>query len=334
MKHDHSHNHSDGHNHDHSGHDHKGHNHKGHSHGGSHAGHNHGPVNYNKAFAIGITLNLVFVAVEGAYGYFANSLALLADAGHNLSDVLGLVLAWVAAWLATRKPSARYTYGFKSYSILAALANALLLLVAVGGILWEAWDRFEHPSPVASGTVMIVAGIGIVINGITAMLFMSGSKSDLNIKGAYLHMLADALVSLGVVIAGAIIYFTGWASIDSIVSIVIGIVILISTWGLFKESLKLSAAAVPAGIDPEKVLEHLKKLPGVTSVHDLHIWGMSTSEAAMTGYIVIPGGHPGDSFLLSVTKALKEKFNIQHSTIQIEVSDTTESCELSVEGAF
>ncbi len=302
-----------------------GHNHHEH---GAHS-HQHPPkVNYNLVFALGIGLNLSFVFIEGLYGYWAHSMALLADAGHNLSDVLGLILAWGASWLSQRKPSPKYTYGFRSLSIFAALGNALILLVTVGGIIWEAIQRFNNPAPVASSTIIVVAGIGMIINAITAISFMSGRKSDLNIKGAYLHMAADALVSAGVVVAGIVIAFTGWEILDPLVSMAIGGVILISTWGLLKESINLSIAAVPAGIMHKAVFHFLKTLNGVQGVHDLHIWGLSTTETALTVHLVIPTGHPGDTFLLETAKALKEKFGIHHSTVQIELNDTTVQCEL------
>ena len=299
------------------------------SHGGHGGhGHHHGPANYNAAFVIGITLNLGFVLVEGFYGYFAQSLALFADAGHNLSDVLGLIIAWVASILAKRRPSKRYTYGLRSSSILAALFNAIFLLVAVGGIIVEAIQRFGSEAPIPGVTVMIVAGIGVVVNGVTAMLFMSGGKGDLNIRGAYLHMLADAAVSVGVVIGGFIILKTGWYWIDPVLSIVIGFVIVLGTWHLLRDSLDLALKAVPLNIDFEVVEKFLTNLPGVRRVHDLHIWGMSTTEAALTAHLVIPDGHPGDKFLADTSRKLGSKYGINHTTLQIEVGDCADPCTL------
>lgn len=306
-------------NHDHSAHDHK----------HDHHGHNHGPVSYTKAFAIGITLNLAFVIIEAGYGFTSHSLALMADAGHNLSDVLGLVLAWGATYLATKKPSRKFTYGFRSSSILAALANAVFLLIAIGGIAWEAIQRFNDPHPVGASTVMIVAGIGIVINGATALLFMSGRKSDLNLKGAYLHMLSDAFVSVGVVVAGLIISLTGLNWIDPVVSLVISAVIVWGTWGLLRDSVKLALNAVPDSIDGEAVLSYFKGLKDVTEVHDLHIWAMSTTETALTVHLIMKAGHPGDKFLKRLSHHLDHEFGINHPTVQIELSDDGQSCALA-----
>jgi cobalt-zinc-cadmium efflux system protein len=299
-----------------------------HSHSGpSHHDHSHAPQDFTSAFAIGIALNTAFVLIEAAFGYFAHSLALMADAGHNFGDVAGLILAWGAIWLSKRKPSAQYTYGFRSSSILAALFNALILLVAIGGIGWEAIMRLSSPAEVAGNTIMIVAGIGIVINAATALLFASGRKGDLNIRGAYLHMAADALVSAGVVIAGVVISFTHWNWLDPIVSLVISAVILVGTWGLLKDSFKLAIAAVPEGIDPKKVSAHLEMLPGVRDIHDLHIWAMSTTETALTVHLVLPNGHPGDEFLHDVAHELEKTFGIHHVTIQIELGNSV-ACHL------
>ncbi len=323
LDHEHSHDHHD-HTHDeHHGHDHgagHGHDH-GHDHDHSHGlfgHHHHAPKSFGRAFAIGIALNLVFVAIEGFYGFISNSLALLSDAGHNLSDVLALVLAWFATWLARRRPTAQFTYGFRSSSILAAVMNAVVLLVAVGGILWEAIMRLNDPAPVNSGVVMTVAAVGIIINGVTAALFASGSKDDLNIRGAFLHMVADALVSLGVVIAGFAILKTGYAWIDPVTSIVIGLVIIWGTWGLLKDSVALALAGVPGGIETSEVETFLRSQPGVTHVHHLHIWALSTSQTALTAHLVRPNG-TDDGFLFSLNAALSEKFGIEHSTIQIEL---------------
>src|SRR5262245_54156828 len=234
--------------------------------------HGHGPANFGVAFAVGISLNLGFVAVEFIYGLLANSVALIADAGHNLSDVLGLVIAWIASALTTRPPSSRYTYGLGGSSILAALFNAVLLLVAVGAIAWEAVLRLVQPEPVASGTVMIVAAIGIIINGATAWLFASGRKGDLNIRGAFLHMVADTAVSAGVVIAGLVIFYTGWLWLDPLTSLVVVGLIVWGTWSLLRDSLAMSLDAVPASIDPQAVRNYLSSCAGVSQVHDLHIW--------------------------------------------------------------
>jgi len=290
-----------------------------HQHGGH--GHSHAPADFGRAFAIGIALNIGFVAIEAIYGFLSNSMALLADAGHNLSDVLGLVIAWGASILAKRPPTPRYTYGLRSSSILAALLNAVFLLVATGGIVWEAVRRFAEPAPVAGTTVIIVATIGILINGITAWLFASGRKGDINIKGAFLHMMADAAVSAGVVAAGVIILITGWLWVDPAVSILIAVVIVWSTWGLFRESIAMTLAGVPSNIDSASVKAYLAGLPGVSQVHDLHIWNMSTTETALTAHLVMPGGAPGDSFLVEVAAQISERFAIGHTTIQIECGD-------------
>jgi cobalt-zinc-cadmium efflux system protein len=287
----------------------------------------HAPASFGRAFAIGIALNVAFVAIEAAYGILANSMALLADAGHNLSDVLGLVIAWIAAILSRRPPSSRYTYGLRSSSILAALFNAIFLLLAVGAIGWEAVQRLASPEPVAGTTVIVVAAIGIAINGFTAWLFMAGSRSDLNIRGAYLHMAADAAVSAGVVAAGCAILFTGWLWLDPVVSIVIVLVIVWGTWGLLRESVAMSLDAVPSGIALEAVQAYLAGIPGVTEVHDLHIWSMSTTEVALTAHLVRPGLPVDDRLIATVSAALEERFGIHHSTIQIESGDM--ACHLA-----
>jgi cobalt-zinc-cadmium efflux system protein len=291
-------------------------------------GHVHAPANFGKAFAIGIGLNLTFVAVEFVYGLLANSVALIADAGHNLSDVLGLAIAWIASALSKQAPSSRYTYGLGGSSILAALFNAVLLLVAVGAIGWEAALRLFHPEPVASGTVMIVAAVGIIINGATAWLFASGRKGDLNIRGAFLHMVADAAVSAGVVVAALLILFTGWFWLDPLTSLVIVGVIIWGTWGLLRDSLAMSVDAVPASIDPQAVRSYLSSYAGVAAVHDLHIWSLSTTESALTAHLVFPGGHPGDEFLLKAATELRQRFGIGHTTLQIEISEET-ACHLA-----
>jgi cobalt-zinc-cadmium efflux system protein len=290
--------------------------HAGHAHGPG--GHVHAPTSFGTAFAIGIGLNTAFVIVEGVFGYFSNSVALVADAGHNLSDVLGLVVAWVAAILSTRAPSARFTYGLRGSSILAALFNAVFLLVAVGAIAWEAVQRLFHPEPVAGLTVIVVAAAGILVNGITAWLFASGRKGDLNIRGAYLHMAADTAVSAGVVIAGLIILFTGWTWLDPLTSLIVSAVIVWGTWSLLRDSMAMSLDAVPQGIDPGAVRLYLENCDGVVEVHDLHIWPMSTTEVALTCHMVIPAGRPGDAFLMQIAYHLKQTFGIQHATLQVE----------------
>ena len=270
------------------------------------------------AFAIGIVLNTVFVVVEATYGWLSGSMALIADAGHNLSDVLSLLLAWGASVLARRAPTERFTYGFKNSTILAALANAMLLLVAIGMILVETIERFSNPQPIEAGTVMVVAGIGIVINTATALLFLRGRKHDINIRGAFLHMAADALVSVGVVVAGALILLTGALWIDPLTSLVIVAVIAWGTWGLLKDSVKMSLLAVPDGVSEAEVRAYLSGLDGVEAVHDLHIWPMSTTETALTAHLVMPRGHPGDAFLREIAEELEHHHAIGHATVQIE----------------
>jgi cobalt-zinc-cadmium efflux system protein len=289
-----------------------------------HDHHSHGPADFGRAFAIGTILNLGFVVVEGAAGFLTDSVALLADAGHNLSDVLGLLVAWGGAELAKRPVSKRFTYGLRGSSILAALTNSVLLLVAVGAIGWEAIQRFADPPAIHGGTVMIVAAIGIVVNLGTAMLFARGRKGDINIRGAYLHMAADAAVSAGVVIGGGLILLTGAGWIDPAISLAIVVVILWSAWGLARESLTLVLQAVPQGIDAEAVERALTGLPGVARVHDLHIWPMSTTEAALTAHLVMPGGHPGDAFLMDLQHRLAHDFRIDHTTVQIELGEGAE----------
>ena len=288
-----------------------------HSAGHSHHGHPH-EIGHGRAFAIGIVLNLAFVVIEAGYGFLADSMALLSDAGHNLSDVLGLAIAWGASLLARRTRTERFTYGLRSGSILAALFNAILLLVATGGIIWESLQRLIEPAPVAAVTMMVVAGIGILVNGFTAFLFMSG-QHDLNIRGAFLHMVADAAVSLGVVLGGLAILWTGAAWIDPVLSLVIAAVIIAGTWGLLRQSLTLSLHGVPSNIALSEVRRALEQLPGVARVHHLHIWAMSTTEAALTVHLVMPGGYPGDRFLAETQHDLKERFGIGHATLQIEV---------------
>lgn len=298
-----------------------------HQHGATHQ-HAHAPKSFNFAFAVGTGLNLAFVAIEAVFGFLSNSTALLADAGHNLSDVLGLLIAWAAAVLSQRIPTARYTYGLRSVSILAALFNAMLLLAAVGAISWEAFQRFGRPEAVAGKTVMIVAAIGMLVNGVTAWMFASGRGSDVNIRGAFLHMAADAAVSAGVVVAGGAILLTGWHWIDPATSLAISAIIFWSTWGLLRDSIRMSLSAVPPGIDPVAVRAYLQGLPGVNELHDLHIWPMSTTETALTCHLVVPGGHPGDVFLADCARELQHRFSIGHVTIQIETSKET-ACYLA-----
>ena len=288
-----------------------------HAHGGDHAGHSHAPADFGRAFLIGIILNTGFVIVEAAYGWISGSMALIADAGHNLSDVLALMLAWGASVAAKKAPTDRFTYGYKSSTILAALANAGLLLVAIGAILYETLHRMAQPAEVQGETMAIVAGIGILINAGTAALFLRG-QHDINIRGAFLHMAADALVSLGVVIAGLAILWTGETWIDPAVSLLIVLVIAWGTWGLLKDSVAMSLLAVPKGISEKAVRDYLAALPGVDAVHDLHIWPMSTTETALTAHLVMPQGHPGDTFLSEISHELEHHHRIGHATIQIE----------------
>ncbi|MBV9373484.1 MAG: cation transporter [Alphaproteobacteria bacterium] len=302
------------------------HDHQSHTHGG----HGHLSANYGRAFAIGISLNLAYVAGEAIAGIVSGSLALLADAGHNLGDVLGLGMSWGAAVLGRRQPSGRFTYGLRSSSILAALANAIILLVVTGGIAWEAILRITNPVPVASGIVIAIAAAGIFINGGTAMLFASGS-ADLNIRSAFLHLAADALVTAGVVVTGVAIWSTHWLWLDPAVSLVVSAVIVFGTWGLLKSAIGLALNAVPEGIDAAAVRSHLLALPGVTGLHDLHIWGMSTTETALTCHLIMPDGHPGDGMLSAITQQLHHRFGIEHATIQIELADTDEACALTPE---
>ena len=296
------------------GHHHHGHDH---AHGAGH-GHSHAPADFGHAFAIGIALNIAFVAVEAGFGFVTNSVALLADAGHNLSDVLGLAVAWGGAALARTAPTKRFTYGLKGSTILAALTNALLLLVALGAIVLEAAQRFGAPAPVAGGTVAAVAAVGIVVNGLTAWLFARGRHGDINVRAAFLHMLSDAVVSLGVVIAGVAIVYTGAAWIDPVVSLAIVGIIFWQTWQLLLETAEMALAAVPRAIDYDTVRMALRVLPGVSATHDLHIWPMSTTETVLTAHLVMPAGHPGDAFLLEAQAMLRQRFGIGHATLQVE----------------
>jgi cobalt-zinc-cadmium efflux system protein len=309
------------------GHDHGHDPRHGHHHHG--LGHRRGPVDSTRAFAVGVALNLCFVIAEVAFGIRADSLALLADAGHNFSDVLGLLFAWGAVALAARVPSTRFTYGLRGSTILAALGNAMLLLLATGGIVWEAIRRLQDPAPVASGTVIWVAAVGVAVNLATALMFLRGRDSDLNIRGAFLHMAADALVSVGVIVAGVVMLYTGWLWLDPAVSLAIGLVILVGTWGLLRESVQLALHAVPAGVDADAVRRHLCALRGVAQVHDLHIWGMSTTETALTVHLVMPDGHPGDDFLAGLCEEIHDRFGIGHSTVQVETASGSAPCALA-----
>ncbi len=296
-----------------------------HSHTHEHHHHHDTPNRYNKAFAIGIALNVLFVIIEVIYGLLANSSALLADAGHNASDVLSLVFAWTAAWLATIKPKGKYTYGLRKTTILVSILNALLLFVAVGIIAWDAIEKLRNPVEVGGKQVMMVAGIGVLINTATALLFMKGQKEDLNIKGAFLHMAADAAVSLGVVIAGLLIYYTGVQWIDSLTSFLIIIVVLWGTWSLFTDSLNLALDAVPEHIKIEEVREFLENQKGVQDVHDLHIWAMSTTHIALTVHLVMPNGN-NDAFIAQLQHDIDHRFGINHTTFQIEKEQIEANC--------
>ncbi len=319
------HQHGPGCSHEHPPHQAKGHDHHGHGHG-----HHHhvDPKGNERAFALAIGLNTAFVAIEFTYGFIANSTALMADAGHNLSDVLGLMLAWGAALLSKTAPTRRYTYGMRGSSILAALLNALLLMMACGAIGWEALQRFANPAPVAGATVAVVAAIGVAINGFSAWLFMAGSKDDINIRGAYQHMAADAALSLGVVVSGLIIMATGWSWLDPAVSIAIVLLIVVSTWSLLSESVRMALAAVPENVDAAAVGAYLRSRPGVQDIHDLHIWAMSTTETALTAHLVMPGGYPGDADIDAIVAQLKSDYAIAHCTLQVELGTTSHDCAL------
>lgn len=314
----HEHDHAPGHDHDHAhghAHDH-GHGH-GHAHGHGHGhAHDHVPENFDRAFAIGITVNVAFVAIEAFYGWRVNSLALLADAGHNLGDVAGLVLAWAGALAGKLRPDHRYTYGWKRASIVAAFANAVLLLVAMGSLAWEAVGRLSAPPATQNVVVMAVAGIGIFVNLGTALLFMRGRHGDINIQGAYLHMASDALVSLGVVVAAGVSLWLGWTWLDPVASLVIALVIVVGTWGLLRRSLRLMFDGVPDHIDLAAVRRTLESLPGVQRVHDLHVWATGTSDVALTAHLVMPQGHPDDAFYEQATCLLRDRFRIGHVTLQ------------------
>jgi cobalt-zinc-cadmium efflux system protein len=288
--------------------------------------HHAAPPDYNRAFAVGVVLNVAFVIVEAVFGVLSDSLALLTDAGHNLSDVLGLLLAWGAALLAKKRPSARRTYGFSRATIIASLFSGLLLVGAVGAIGWEAVNRLMEPAEPAGKTIMVVAAIGVVINTVTALFFFSGKDRDLNIRGAFLHMAADAAVSLGVVASGALILLYGLPWIDPLISLAIALVILLSTWGLLRDSLNLAVDAVPRSVDPAAVRDYLNGLPGVLAIHDLHIWAMSTTDTALTAHLVMGEFPDSDAYLTDVSRVLLERFSINHPTIQLERHDSDNVC--------
>ncbi|MDR6202995.1 cation diffusion facilitator family transporter [Paraburkholderia graminis] len=332
--HSHSHGHGEHPHHDDHGHNH-GHNHgthhsHSHSHDHSHGHHHHhAPVaGHGFAFALAVALNVAIVVIQAVYGVLAHSTALLADAGHNLSDVLGLLLAWGAAWLATRRPSARYTFGYGSSSILASLANAALLLFACGVIVAEAIDRLMNPAPVAGLAVFVVAAVGMVVNGLSACLFMRGQKEDLNIRGAFLHMAADAGVSAAVAISGLVILYTNWTWLDPLMSLLVVAVVVYGTWGLLRDSVRLALNAVPSGVDVERIRDYLADQPGVEDVHDLHIWALSTTGNALSAHLVMPAGHPGDERLDGIVLALRERFSMQHATLQVDLGTTDHRCAM------
>ncbi|PYE23791.1 cobalt-zinc-cadmium efflux system protein [Paraburkholderia silvatlantica] len=321
--HEHEHEHGQGHAHEDA--------HAPHGHGHAHGHHHHAPVaGHGRAFAIAVALNVFIVVVQTVYGVLAHSTALLADAGHNLSDVLGLLLAWGAAWLATRRPSARFTFGFGSSSILASLANAALLLLACGAILAQALGRLFHPAPVAGFDVFVVATIGIVVNGFSAWLFVRGHKDDLNIRGAFLHMAADAGVSAAVAMSGLLILATGLSWIDPLMSIAVVLVIVYGTWGLLRESVRLALAAVPENVDIARVRSFLAQQEGVVDVHDLHVWALSTTGCALSAHLVMPAGHPGDAALDHMVESLQGRFGMRHVTLQVDLGTSEHRCALDV----
>jgi cobalt-zinc-cadmium efflux system protein len=309
----------------HHGHDHEHEHEHGHSHGLG--GHSHAPASFGRAFVIGIGLNTTYVVIEAFWGLAVHSTALLADASHNLGDVLGLAGAWIASWLSQRAPNTSYTYGLRRSSILAALANAIILLIVTGGIAWEAIQRLIHPVPTGGRVIMLVAIAGVFVNGVTAWLFMSGRKGDLNIRAAFLHMAADASLALGVAIAGAIIMATGWLRLDPTVSLGISIVIVIGTWSLLRDSVTLALDGVPRGIDQRAVEAYLRALPGVSDIHDLHIWGLSTTETALTVHLACDAAE-ADATLERLPGEVRKRFGIGHATVQMETPETAERCEL------
>ncbi|MFM0072437.1 cation diffusion facilitator family transporter [Paraburkholderia sediminicola] len=316
------HSHAD-HNHgSHAGHGHSGHSHSGHSHA-------HAPSpGHGRAFALAVGLNVAIVVVQAVYGVIAHSTALLADAGHNLSDVLGLLLAWGATWLAARRPSARYTFGYGSSSILASLANAGLLLFACGVIVAEAIGRLMNPAPVAGLVVFVVATIGVVVNGFSAWLFMRGQKEDLNIRGAFLHMAADAAISAAVAISGLVILYTNWTWLDPVMSLLVVAVVVVGTWGLLRDSVRMALDAVPPGVSLQDIRDYLAGQPGVTDVHDLHVWALSTTGNALSAHLVMPAGHPGDESIDAIVVTLRERFSMQHATLQVDLGTTEHRCAM------
>jgi cobalt-zinc-cadmium efflux system protein len=306
----------------------------GHAHGGSATPgvvkHAHAAADFGRVFAVAVALNAAYVVAEALYGIASHSLALLADAGHNLGDVLALAAAWGAAILGRRGPGGRYTYGLRGSTILVALGNAVLLLVITGGIAWEAIRRLlEPPEPLSGMTVVIVAAIGVVINGSTALLFMAGRKGDLNIRAAFQHLASDAAVALGVALAGMLILLTGWLWLDPAISLAISIIIVAGTWSLLRDAINFALHAVPPGIQREAVADYLGSLPGITAVHDLHIWGMSTTETALTAHLVRPEGVPNDALLRRAQHELHERFGIGHVTLQVETADEAVICRLA-----
>jgi cobalt-zinc-cadmium efflux system protein len=320
-----NHNHGSHVDHSHSDHDHG--SHAGHSHSGhSHA---HAPVpGHGRAFALAVGLNVAIVVVQAVYGVIAHSTALLADAGHNLSDVLGLLLAWGATWLAARRPSARYTFGYGSSSILASLANAGLLLFACGVIVAEAIGRLMNPTPVAGLVVFVVATVGVVVNGFSAWLFMRGQKDDLNIRGAFLHMAADAAISAAVAISGLVILYTNWTWLDPVMSLLVVAVVVVGTWGLLRDSVRMALDAVPPGVSLQDIRDYLAEQPGVTDVHDLHVWALSTTGNALSAHLVMPAGHPGDESIDAIVVTLRERFSMQHATLQVDLGTTEHRCAM------
>jgi len=293
--------------------------------------HHHQIGNYHRAFAIGIALNIIFVVVEAGYGMFSGSLALIADAGHNLSDVLSLLLAWGAILLAKKASTEKRTYGYRKVTIMASLTSAILLFIALGGITWEAMSRFFNPKPVEGIVVILVAAIGVVINTLTAFLFFSGQKSDLNLRSAFLHMAADAGISLGVTIAGLVIMIKGWLWIDPAISLIIVAVILVGTWRLLQDSIDHAIDAVPEGIDMAGIKQYLTGLENVSHLHDLHVWPLSTTEVALTVHLVVNDDSASNHFLRELQDHLHDRFGVEHSTIQVETAGTENHCLLDRE---
>lgn len=290
--------------------------------------HHHEPKNFNRAFAVGVLLNVGFIIIEASYGFMAGSMALIADAGHNVSDVIGLLLAWGASYLAVAKPTKQRTFGFRRATIVASLTSAIMLLIALGGITWEAIRRFDDPTAVNSTIIIVVAAIGVVINTITALLFVSGQKHDLNLRGAYLHMAADAAVSVGVVVAGLAIMLTGWLWLDPVISLLIVAIVLIGTWQLFTESMNLALDAVPKSVDVAEIERYLLGRDNVIAAHDLHVWALSTRETALTVHLVVNEEMINNPFLENLTHELHEQYGIEHATIQIENCAASGSCRL------